>query len=42
MYFIKTPNEDKENNIWLEYYNDLTEIDQRLINTIINKDFDFT
>lgn len=42
MYFIKTSNKDKENNIWLEYYNDLTEIDQKLINTIVNKDFDFT
>lgn len=38
--FMKTLEEDKEDNIWLEYYIYLTEINQRLVNTIINKNFD--
>lgn len=30
---------DKENNNWLEYYIDLIQINQRLINDIGNKNF---
>ncbi len=38
--FIKTLEEGREDNTWLEHYIDLTEIDWRLVNTILNEDFD--
>lgn len=42
IYFIKTLKEDKEDNTWLKYYIASTQIDQRLINNIVNEDFNFT
>ncbi len=39
---MKTLEEGREDDTWLEYYIDSTEIDQRLVNTIVNKDFDLT
>ena len=40
--FMKTFEKDKENNTWLERYIDLTEIDQKFVNIVNNKDFDLT
>lgn len=37
--FIKILKKGKKDDIWFEYYIDLTEMDQRLINTIVNEDF---
>ncbi len=41
IYFIKISEENRKDNIQLKHYINLTEINQRFINTIINKDFDF-
>ncbi len=40
--FRKTSEEDREDDTWLKHYIDSTEIDQRLVNTVVNKDFDLT
>ncbi len=40
--FMKTPEEGREDDTWLERYIDSTEIDRRLVNTIVNEDFDLT
>ncbi len=42
LYFMKTPKEGREDNTWLECYIDSTEIDRRLVNTVVNENFDFT
>lgn len=39
IYFIKTLEEGRENDTWLERYINLTQIDRRLINDVVNKDF---
>ena len=39
---MKTPKEDREDDTWLERYIDSTQIDRRLVNDIVNKDFDLT
>lgn len=39
MYFMKTLEEGREDNTWLERYINLTQINRRLVNDIINKDF---
>lgn len=38
--FIKTSKESRKDNTWFEYYMDLTKMNQRLVNTFVNKDFD--
>ncbi len=40
--FMKTPEEGREDNTWLERYINSTKIDRRLVNTVVNKDFDLT
>lgn len=37
---MKTPKEGREDETWFEYYIDLSQIDQKLINIVANKDFD--
>ncbi len=39
IYFMKTPEKSREDNTWLKHYIDLTEIDQKLVNTVVNEDF---
>lgn len=39
IYFMKTSEEVEKDNTWLEGYIVLTQIDQRLVNDLINKDF---
>lgn len=39
IYFMKTLEEGKENNTWLERYIDLTQINQKLANDVVSKDF---
>lgn len=38
--FMKTPKKSREDDTWLEYYIDLTKIEQKLVNTVVNQDFD--
>lgn len=40
--FMKTPEEGREDDTWLERYIDSTQIDQRLVNDVVNKDFNLT
>ncbi len=40
--FMKTPEEGREDNTWFEHYIDSTEINQRLVNIVVNEDFDLT
>ena len=40
--FIKLPEGDKKDNTWLKRYIDSDEIDQKLVNTLTNEDFDLT
>lgn len=42
IYFIKIPEESRENNTWLERYINFTQINQRLINDVANEVFDLT
>lgn len=39
IYFIKTLKKNRENNIWLDHYINLIEINQKLMNIVVNKDF---
>lgn len=39
---MKTLEKTRKNNICLEYYIDLTEIDKRLVNIIVNKNLNLT
>lgn len=39
---MKTLEEGREDNIWLEYYINLTKINQRFVNSIVNEDFNPT
>lgn len=41
IYFMKTSEEGEEDNTWLESYIVLIQINQRLVNDFINKDFNF-
>lgn len=38
---MKTPKKSKKDNTWLKYYINLIQINQKLVNNIANKDFDF-
>lgn len=40
IYFIKTLEKGEEDDTWLEYYVNLTQIYLKLVNDFINKDFD--
>ncbi len=40
--FMKPLKGSREDDIWLEHYIDSDQIDQRLVNTLANKDFDLT
>ena len=40
--FIKPLEDNREDDTWLERYIDLDQIDQRLVNTLANEDFDLT
>ena len=40
--FMKTLEEGRKDDTWLERYIDLTQIDRKLVNDVISKDFDLT
>ena len=37
---MKTPEKGREDDTWFERYIDSSQIDRRLVNTVVNQDFD--